>query len=145
MIRKLARLAGVAALVAALAACGVDTGQTDQAEAEPAVEAPAEEPVDVADFLGHDDETDGIDCEADDKAKKEIPDCGFYAGPSNTTFYWWSWVRAGKAEPPAGWSATREVEPYRTPSRAVKPAASPAKKATTKPVARPTGAGARKR
>jgi hypothetical protein len=143
VIRKLARLAGISALAAVLAACGADNGQSDQAEPEAVVEAPAEEPAaDVADFLGRDDEPDGMDCEADDKAAKEIPDCGFYAGPGNKTFYWWSWVKAGKATPPAGWSATDEVRAYRPASPAAAP--KPTRKAVTpRPKASPSKSRAR--
>lgn len=43
------------------------------------------------------------DCDADDKAHNEAPDCGFaHAGK----FYQWSWVRAGQVNAPAGWDAT---------------------------------------
>ena len=101
-------------LLAALTACGADSGQPDVVE--------PGQPDDVAVFVASDDEKDGMDCESDDKAKKEIPDCGFYAGPGNKTFYWWSWVKAGKVKPPAGWSPRREVQPYRTPTAATAPA-----------------------
>jgi hypothetical protein len=116
MPRRLTHAAGAALLIAALAACSNHN------------DAPPANQDDVSVFLSHDDE-DATDCDADDKAKQEIPDCGFYAGPTNTTFVWWTWVKAGHTAPPAGWSAAREVEPYRKPSSTPKP----------KPSKRPAG------
>ncbi len=45
------------------------------------------------------------DCDAGDRAKHETPDCGFKA---NGRYVEWSWVKAGKTTPPAGWSASKE-------------------------------------
>lgn len=114
MKRHIASIAVAALIAAVLAACSSASADRHTEQAAPATAA-ASEPSDVTDFLGRDDESGAMDCDADDKAKKEVPDCGFYAGPDNRTFYWWSWVKAGKATPPAGWSADREVGPHRPP------------------------------
>lgn len=49
--------------------------------------------------------TDVADCDADDRRKKEIPDCGRKV---NGKYREWSWVAAGKTKPPAGWKASKE-------------------------------------
>jgi hypothetical protein len=55
-------------------------------------------------FADTDDE-DTPDCDAEDRAKNETPDCGFsYRG----RFYAWSWVKAGKKTPPPGWRSLPE-------------------------------------
>lgn len=46
------------------------------------------------------------DCDAEDRRKNEVPDCGF---TYNSKFYPWSWVKAGKKNPPAGWDTTDAV------------------------------------
>lgn len=62
-------------------------------EPAPAGNAPAAEAADVP------------DCDADDKRKNEVPDCGFtYQG----TFYAWSWVKDGRKTAPRGWDAEKE-------------------------------------
>jgi hypothetical protein len=50
-------------------------------------------------------EVDGMDCEADDRAKREIPDCGRKVGGK---YVEWSWVKAGKKTPPPGWLPRHE-------------------------------------
>ena len=50
-------------------------------------------------------EADVPDCDAGDRRKQETPDCGFTA---KGRFVEWSWVKAGKTTPPAGWSASKE-------------------------------------
>lgn len=40
------------------------------------------------------------DCDAEDKRKKEVPDCGFR---HKGRFHAWSWVKAGHQQPPADW------------------------------------------
>jgi hypothetical protein len=114
--RHLACAVGAALLTAVLAACSSGSSSTGGQPEQSAPAPAASEPADVANFLGRDDESGAMDCDAGDKAKKEIPDCGFYAGRDNATFYWWSWVEAGRTTPPAGWSAGREVAPYRPSS-----------------------------
>jgi hypothetical protein len=70
------------------------------------------------------------DCDADDKAKREVPDCGFYAGPGKTNFVWWSWVSAGMTLPPVGWDQRAEIARHGQNSKA-KPAATKAAKPKT--------------
>jgi hypothetical protein len=80
--RLLARL-GLAVVVALpLAACGAEPADTDLSG------------VDV----------EVMDCDAEDKRKKEVPDCGRYV---KGKFVAWSWVSKG-SKPPAGWSPARE-------------------------------------
>lgn len=50
--------------------------------------------------------SDVADCDADDRRKKEIPDCGRKV---NGKYREWSWVSAGKTRPPAGWKASKET------------------------------------
>lgn len=45
------------------------------------------------------------DCDSGDRAKHEQPDCGF---TDKGVYREWSWVKAGKTTPPAGWSASKE-------------------------------------
>lgn len=68
-------------------------------------------------------EVDVPDCDAEDRRKKEIPDCGRKV---NGQYREWSWVAAGKTKPPTGWTSAKE-------SSAGKPApkTSTAKKPTT--------------
>lgn len=133
MKRKLACAAAAAFLLSATA-CGADDN------GEQPVDPPAAEVVDeVDDFLSSDDEPDGMDCDAGDKAKKEIPDCGFYAGPGNKTFVWWNWVAAGRVTPPSGWDARSEVKQYFPAAPAATKAAKPGKAPkTARPTKRPS-------
>jgi hypothetical protein len=69
--------------------------------------------------------SDVADCDANDRRKKEIPDCGRKV---NGTYREWSWVAAGKTKPPAGWKASKEAAPaVDRPA----PKATQAKKSTT--------------
>lgn len=61
---------------------------------------------------------DTLDCEKGERKKKERPDCGRIV---NGRYVEWSWVKAGKTRPGAGWSPARE------------PAAEPTRKAPTRP------------
>lgn len=60
-------------------------------------------------------EVESMDCDAEDKRKNEVPDCGRYV---KGKFVAWSWVSKG-SKPPKGWSPSRE------------PAVSPARPKTT--------------
>lgn len=70
--------------------------------------------------------SDVADCDAGDRRKKEIPDCGRKV---NGKYREWSWVAAGKTKPPAGWRASQE----KTTSTGTnpKPKTTTAKKTTT--------------
>jgi hypothetical protein len=88
---------------------------------------------------GNDHEVDVPDCDADDRAHNETPDCGFV---HEGKFYAWSWVKKGKKTAPRGWKSGPEQKavrdastPKATTSRRVPPAAVPAKPA---PAAKPT-------
>lgn len=48
---------------------------------------------------------DGTDCDANDRRKKEMPDCGRKV---NGKYREWSWVRDGKSKPPSGWKPASE-------------------------------------
>jgi hypothetical protein len=65
-------------------------------ESEPA-EAPAAAPAPAA---------DKPDCEAEDRRKRERPDCGFMV---RGRYVEWSWVKAGLTAAPAGWSSAAEI------------------------------------
>lgn len=119
VIRRLARIGSAVALAMVLTACGDDT-------------APAEpDPVqdETAFVLAGDDEKDGLDCDADDRAELEAPDCGFYTGSGAENFHWWGWAADGATTPPPGWSAADEVRPHRIPA---------AKPVTTRPAPKKT-------
>jgi hypothetical protein len=92
MKRRTAAIFTAVALALPLAACG--------------------EPADT-DLSGIDVEV--MDCDAEDRRKKETPDCGHYVGGK---YREWSWVSKG-SKPPKGWSPAGE------------PAVTPAKPKTT--------------
>jgi len=50
--------------------------------------------------------SDVADCDAGDRRKKEIPDCGRKV---NGKYREWSWVAVGKSKPPAGWKASQDT------------------------------------
>jgi hypothetical protein len=84
MKRRTAAVLTAVALALPLAACGAEPADTDLSG------------VDV----------EVMDCDAEDRRKKETPDCGRYV---NGKYQEWSWVKAKKTKPPAGWSPGREV------------------------------------
>lgn len=45
------------------------------------------------------------DCDAEDRRKKEVPDCGFRSGGK---FHWWSWAAQGKTTAPHDWRPDAE-------------------------------------
>jgi hypothetical protein len=49
---------------------------------------------------------DDSDCDAEDRRKKEVPDCGFLL---KGRFVPYIWVEAGKTTAPAGWNRATEV------------------------------------
>ncbi|BCJ64680.1 hypothetical protein [Polymorphospora rubra] len=53
------------------------------------------------------------DCDAEDRRKSEVPDCGRMV---NGRFVAWSWVSAGRSTPPAGWTPAKEPSPTPTPT-----------------------------
>lgn len=81
MRKRLAILAAATAFTFPLAACG----------------APSD-----TDLSGVD--VGSMDCDAEDKRKNEVPDCGRYVGGK---YRQWSWVSKGP-KPPAGWTPGRE-------------------------------------
>ena len=54
------------------------------------------------------------DCDAEDRRKQEMPDCGRLV---NGTYQEWDWVRAGRVTPPGGWSPPRQQPPGYSPNR----------------------------
>ncbi|MDQ0363418.1 hypothetical protein [Catenuloplanes indicus] len=84
---------------ALLAGCG--TAGPEPYRPEPA-QPPAQLPISGA---GGGESDDDSDCDAEDRARNELPDCGWTDGGR---FVQWSWVRAGKTTPPAGWRADSE-------------------------------------
>jgi hypothetical protein len=116
MRRALSALAAAALMAGLLSACAVQ--EPVDAPQGPAVEAP--EVPDVP------------DCDAEDKRKNEVPDCGFTYGGR---FYAWSWVKAGKKTPPYGWRADREKSSVIAPPAPKKPVAVPTARATQPPPA----------
>lgn len=57
---------------------------------------------------------DGGDCDAEDRRKNELPDCGFLL---NGKFVAYSWVKAGKTRAPHGWDRSREIAKARLATR----------------------------
>lgn len=76
-------------------------------------------------WLDSDDE-DKPDCDSEDKATRETPDCGFL---HQGRFYWWSWVLAGRTSAPRGWTPGREIAAVKSP---------PTTRATSRPAATTT-------
>lgn len=90
MRHRLAYLAASVVLALPLTACGGEAADTDLSGIE----------------------VETMDCDAEDKRKNEVPDCGRYVGGK---FKRWSWVAKG-SKPPNGWTPGRE------PASASKPA-----------------------
>lgn len=81
-----------------------------------------------------------LDCDQGDRAKREIPDCGFYI---DTIYVWWSWAAAGKTKPPTGWdyrteaiNAYKRADPSLFASPPTAAPASPRKTTPRKPTSR---------
>lgn len=53
-------------------------------------------------------DTDDNECDAEDKAKREEPDCGRYV---NGTWVFWTWVARGQRTAPLGWTRASEPRP----------------------------------
>lgn len=167
MITRIARAGVIAALaVATIAGCGSDdrpapeptidpcasasasTAPSSAASAPPAVTKP--EPCDPAEeqvIAGIARNTP--ECDREDRAHHEVPDCGFRLGK---TYIEWSWVKAGKKKPPARWDVRVElragarsvtstqigIRPSATPARVSSPAAPAAPRTQTATTAKPT-------
>lgn len=128
-------------LVAFCAARGGDSSAQQQAP----VTQQDDDDDDATTVFGVADDDDKPDCDAEDRRKNEVPDCGFR---HNGRFVAWSWVAKGKKTPPHGWRGSREQAAYvaaqQPPAtrRAVTPAPTrPA--ATPPPVGRTTPPAAR--
>lgn len=132
-----ALLAGVL-LGTGLTACAEDAGQPGPTES-PLAGQTAGGPHDddgYSVWLDSDDE-DKPDCDAEDKARRETPDCGFvHAGQ----FHWWSWVADGKKSAPAGWTPGREMAAVKGPGPVKVAPAKPRPAASKPPVAAPPAA-----
>jgi hypothetical protein len=110
MKRRTAAVLTAVALALPLAACGAEPADTDLSG------------VDV----------EVMDCDAEDRRNKEIPDCGRKV---NGKYVEWSWVKAKKTKPPAGWSAAKESATSSTakPAPGSDTSKKPAPKKTKKP------------
>lgn len=104
MKRKLIAVVGAAVLAVPLTACSASGEVDDEYGAS----------------------SDAADCDAEDRRKKEIPDCGWKV---NGKFREWSWVAAGQTKAPAGWRASQEKAT--TTGSNPKPKTTTAKKTTT--------------
>jgi ABC-type antimicrobial peptide transport system permease subunit len=134
LIALAAILLGVALVVAFCASSGSDSQAQQQSQVQPVAD---DEQDDVDDdtgivMFGQADDEDKPDCDAEDRRKNEVPDCGFYHGGK---FVPWSWVAKGKKTPPAGWRAAPERQ-------AVVKTTAPTRVATTAPATRPAAAPA---
>ncbi len=64
---------------------------------------------------------DDRDCDDEDRRGNEVPDCGFIISRGGRmAFVPYSWVKAGKAHPPRGWSRAAEIAAA-NPPKTVKP------------------------
>ncbi|WP_033338862.1 hypothetical protein [Catenuloplanes japonicus] len=90
----------LAPLVVLLALAGCTTAPDPQPE-------PADPPALEVPIAGADD-TDVPDCDAEDRRRRELPDCGWY---DRGVYREWTWVAAGRTTPPRGWSAAAEQRP----------------------------------
>ncbi|MFG1872190.1 hypothetical protein [Micromonospora arborensis] len=125
------RLAVAAGSVAVLLGCAPGTSPEPDNDTDDSAVTVVEE---------HDDDRE---CDDEDKAKHEEPDCGRYV---NGTWVFWTWVARGQRTAPLGW--TRASEP-RPPSNVQRPSprSNTAKGTnTTRPAPkRDTGTGTRTR
>lgn len=115
--RTLKRLSVAGATAVVLAACGTPTS------APPANPAPADQ---SDDFFTDDEDTP--DCDREDRAAKEQPDCGRYV---NGQWVWWTWAARGQTTPPAGWTRYSEPRPTTSARQQPAPKASTAKGTNT--------------
>ncbi len=157
MISTLARWSVIVTLiVGGVAACGDDepdpaasgdpcavasASPAPSASADPAASpdpcAPAPDQDDVnpdEEQFVTDVEADTLDCEADDRTKREVPDCGFYVG---RTFVWWGWAAAGKSKPPTGWDYRAEARRAYASLRPAAPPSAPPAVSRPRPAAPP--------
>lgn len=73
------------------------------------------------------DEPEAPDCDAEDRRRNEVPDCGYLKAGR---FVPWSWVRAGATKPPKGWSSVTEMPKATSVPKPVKPPTKPTRTVT---------------
>lgn len=90
------RLAVAAGTTAALLGCA------------PAANPEPDNRTDDSQVTVEDRDDDDRECDAEDKAKHEEPDCGRYV---NGTWVFWTWVARGQLTAPLGWTRASEPRP----------------------------------
>lgn len=85
--------------------------------------------------------TEVQDCDAEDRRRSEVPDCGRIV---NGKFVAWSWVASGKSIPPAGWTPAQEPTPSPSPTASPTAGDGPNTKPTTRKTTKSGGSKTRR-